>query len=123
LFGNFWGNPNYHRFLSGGSFWEENIYLGVFPILLFSILFWIMLRKNRAQQITKNIKILIFGMLGLLIFTILFSFGKFSPLFPFLYKNIPTFDLFQAPSRFLIVYVFSMSVLSGIGYDLWFYSK
>lgn len=123
LFGNFWGNPNYHRFLSGGSFWEENIYLGVFPILLFSILFWILIRKNRSHQITKYNKIFIFGMFGILIFAILFSFGKFSAIFPFLYKNIPTFDLFQAPSRFLIVYVFLMSILSGIGYDIWFYSK
>jgi hypothetical protein len=62
-------------------------------------------------------------MLGILVFAILFSLGKFFPLFPFLYKTIPTFDLFQAPSRFLIIYVFLMSILTGIGYDLWVNSK
>ena len=123
FFGNFWGNPNSHRFLSGGSFWEENIYIGVFPILLLSILFWVFLRKNRAQQIQKDKKIFILGMVGIIIFAILFSFGKFFPLFPFLYETIPTFDLFQAPSRFLIVYVFLMSILSGFGYELWVSSK
>jgi hypothetical protein len=119
LFGNFWGNPNSGRFLSGGNFWEENIYLGVFPIAILIILFWTYIRKNRKAQISKQSRIIIKIYFALVIFSVLFAFGRFFVLFPFLYEYIPFFSLFQAPSRFLIVYVLSMSILFGFGIDLW----
>jgi len=119
LFGNFWGNPNSGRFLSGGNFWEENIYLGVFPIAILIILFWTYIRKNRKAQISKQSRIIIKIYFALVIFSVLFAFGRFFVLFPFLYEYIPFFSLFQAPSRFLIVYVLSMSILFGFGFDLW----
>lgn len=119
LFGNFWGNPNYNRFLSGGSFWEENLYLGVIPVLLFGILIWFLVRKNRSYSLSKEFKIFVICSVGIIIFSLLFALGRFFPLFPFLYKFIPTFDLFQAPSRFLLVYIFLLNLLSAVGFDLW----
>ncbi|MDO9085812.1 MAG: hypothetical protein Q7U53_06360 [Anaerolineaceae bacterium] len=119
LFANFWGNPNYGRFSSGGNFWEENIYIGVFPITILIILFWVFIRKNRRAQISKKNRLVIVIFFSMAIFSILFAFGRFFPLFPFLYQFIPTFSLFQAPSRFLIVYVFSMCILLGFGIDIW----
>ncbi len=123
FFANFWGNPNTHRFLSGGSFWEENLYVGVLPILFTSILFWVLFRKNRAKYFPSTQKSFVYALIGLGLFAIFFSLGRFFVLFPFLYKYIPTFDLFQAPSRFLVVYVLLMSILAAYSYDLWSKSK
>lgn len=119
LFGNFWGNPNYGRFMSGGNFWEENIYAGVFPVITIIILIWTLVWKSRRNQISGHHKRIISFLFAILIFSILFSFGKFFPLFPFLYNSIPTFDLFQAPVRFLIIYFFAFSILFGYGLDIW----
>ncbi|MCK5346246.1 MAG: hypothetical protein KAR20_22705, partial [Candidatus Heimdallarchaeota archaeon] len=47
----------------------------------------------------------------------LFALGKNTPVFPYLYRNIPTFNLFQAPTRFSIWAEFSLVVLAGIGID------
>ncbi len=123
LFGNFWGNPNYGRFLSGGNFWEENLYAGVFPVVTIIILIWALFWKTRKNQIPISRKKVITFLFAILIFSILFSFGKFFPLFPFLYKNIPTFSLFQAPVRFLIIYFFAFSLLFGFGVEVWIFSK
>jgi hypothetical protein len=123
LFGNFWGNPNYGRFLSGGNFWEENLYAGVFPFVTLVILVWVLVWKTRKNQIPNNQKKGIALLFAILIFSLLFSFGKFFPLYPFLYKNIPTFSLFQAPVRFLIIYFFALSLLFGFGVDVWILSK
>jgi hypothetical protein len=123
LFGNFWGNPNTGRFLSGGNFWEENLYSGVFPVITMIILVWVLLWKTRRKQTSENQKKTIALFFALLVFSILFSLGKFFPLFPFLYQNIPTFDLFQAPVRFLIIYFFAFSILFGYGVDVWILSK
>ncbi|HSM25454.1 MAG TPA: alpha-(1-_3)-arabinofuranosyltransferase family protein, partial [Anaerolineaceae bacterium] len=123
LFGNFWGNPNYNRFLSGGSFWEENLYLGVFPILITSLILWFLLRRNRQSQISTKDKFFLFSLFILTFFSIIFSFGRFTPVYPFLYQYIPLFNLFQAPSRFLLTYTLLISILFSFGYDLWISSK
>ena len=123
LFGNFWGNPNYGRFLSGGNFWEENLYAGVFPVVTLIILIWVLFWKTRKRQIPDKQKKVIPFLFAILVFSLLFSFGKFFPLFPFLYKYIPTFSLFQAPVRFLIIYFFAFSLLFGFGVNVWILSK
>ena len=123
IFGNFWGNPNYSRFLSGGNFWEENMYLGVFSILFMTILAWSLFRKNRKDQIDQSHKPTLILFSVVLIFSILFSMGKHFPLFSFLYNYIPVFNLFQAPSRFLLIYYFVISIFVGFGIDLWISSK
>lgn len=123
LFGNFWGNPNYGRFMSGGNFWEENMYAGVFPVIVIVILVWVLLWKTRRDQISGKQKRIITLFFAILIFSVLFSLGKFFPLFPFLYKTIPTFNLFQGPVRFLIIYFFAFGILFGYAVDIWITSK
>jgi hypothetical protein len=48
-----------------------------------------------------------------------FALGQNTPIFPFLFNNIPTFDLFQAPVRWHVWTVFGLSVLAGIGTQSW----
>src|SRR6185436_12986939 len=48
-----------------------------------------------------------------------FALGVNTPIFPFLYRNIPTFNLFQGPVRWHLWTVFGLSILSGIGVTAW----
>ena len=49
LFGNFWGNPGVTRFFGGGSFWEDKLYIGVFPFLLTLILLVFIIGRRKSE--------------------------------------------------------------------------
>jgi hypothetical protein len=53
------------------------------------------------------------------IISFLFALGKNTPIFPFLYRYIPTFNMFQAPARFTIWAEFGLALLAGIGASNW----
>jgi len=58
--------------------------------------------------------------LGILIFSVfLIALGRNTPIFPWLYHHIPTFDMFQAPTRISILAVFALSILAAVGADSW----
>lgn len=98
----FFGIPMDNSYWGKGNFWSLCGYAGIIGGYLAAIsLIW---RKNKY----------IIPFLGLLIFSALFALGNYSPLFPFFYKYIPTFDFFRVPARFLFIYAFSVSILSGI---------
>jgi len=50
---------------------------------------------------------------------LVFALGKNSPIFPFLFQHVPSFDLFQAPTRWNLILVFSLSLLAAIGAENW----
>jgi uncharacterized membrane protein YfhO len=81
-----------------GNFWEDAIYIGIFPILL--ALFHIM--RGSSKPLT-----LIAG------FAFVLALGRNTPVFPFLYERVPTFDLFQAPTRWSFVVVFILTLMAG----------
>lgn len=99
----FFGNPANGTYWGKGNFWSLNGYVGVLPLLLALISLAI-----KPRRLT-----IIFFILG--VFALLFSFGKYSFIFPFFYKYVPQFDFFRAPARFLYVYAFSLAMLAGIG--------
>jgi hypothetical protein len=101
--GDYWGYANY---------WEDAIYIGVLPFFL-AILALTGLRKENKQR-----RLIVFLLVSLFI-SFLFAFGKNTPIFPFLYKYVPTFSLFNGPTRWSLLGVFSLSLLSGIGVDFW----
>lgn len=82
--------------------WE---YLGIIPILLSCLSLF------HFQQ--KRISCFFFGSGVLFLFL---SFGTNTPLFK-LYHSLPTGDWFRIPTRFLYLFTFSFSVLSGLGWD------
>ncbi len=103
IFPYFFGNPANGTYWGKGNFWSLNGYIGILPLLLTAIA--LLIKPKRLS--------IIFLILGL--FALLFSFGKYSFVFPFFFKYVPQFDSFRAPARFLYVYVFSFSILAGIG--------
>jgi hypothetical protein len=58
-------------------------------------------------------------MMGIIVVGYVLALGQYSPIFPFLYEHVPTFDLFQAPVRWHLWTVFGLSVLAGIGATWW----
>ena len=100
------GNPakgTYPDFIqsNGSVFWENSGYIGILALMAAaaSIYFW---KKNKYIRFY-----FIYAFISLLLMA-----GKHSPLL-FIYSFFP-FNLFRVPSRFLLTFVFSLSILSGL---------
>ncbi len=102
----FFGSPVDGTFWGKGNFWEVNGYIGTGSLIL--VLFAFLNKKNAYVKI----------FLILASFSIIFSLGSYSFIFPLFYKFVPLFNLFRAPARFIFFYTLSFSVLAGIGIDL-----
>lgn len=99
----FFGSPLNGTYWTKGNFWELNGYIGVLP-LIFALL---------TLFIKKNKYVFVFLIIGL--FAVFYAFGKYSYVFPYFFNYVPGFNNFRVPGRFLFIYVFSFSILSGIG--------
>jgi hypothetical protein len=49
---------------------------------------------------------------------LILSLGRYTPLYPFLYKHLPLFSSLRYPAKFLFIFVFCLSVAAGLGLDL-----
>jgi len=102
------GNPRAGDYWGYGNYWEDHLYLGSLPILLaIGALF-----SRRADRL-KWFLLAAGGVAFVL------ALGKNTPVFPWLFRSVPTFALFQAPTRWNLVLVFSLALLAGIGAEAW----
>jgi len=104
--GDYWGYANA---------WEDAVYVGLLPLLLAVGAALSSLRRKPARPQ----RTLIWFSLALFGVSLLLALGKFTPLYPWLYRNVPTFDMFQAPARWMLWGVFSLALLAGLGADGW----
>lgn len=108
---NFFGNPAFGNYWGYGNFWEDAIYVGLLPL---SLAAYAIVRKKRGDEKALG------WFLGVLIaISLVLALGQNTPIFAWLYQYVPTFALFQAPSRFSIWLVFAFGVLAAIGVDAW----
>ncbi len=115
---NLFGNPAHGNYwVTADNFWEDNIYTGVLSIV-FAFTAIGRLVKNRYKNSSTS-KIIALNSISVILLSAIFALGKFTPVFPFFYKYIPTFDMFQAPTRFNIWLVLSVSLLAGMGINTW----
>ena len=54
---------------------------------------------------------------GVIIVSLIISFGKYTPVYEFLYDYLPLFNRFRAPVMILMMVHFSLAVLAGIGFN------
>jgi hypothetical protein len=102
--GDYWGYGNY---------WEDAFYIGVLPLLMAVSA---TLRAGRlGPQLGKTRTFL----LAAAAIAFLLALGANTPVFPFLFRTVPFFDIFNAPTRFNLIATFSLALLGGIGAELW----
>lgn len=102
------GHPRDGSFWGYGNYWEDAIYLGVLPAVLAAAA----LLRRRGQPVRWFLA----TAAGL---ALVLALGKNTPLFPLLYEYVPSFALFQAPSRWNLLLVFSLALLAGYGAQGW----
>jgi hypothetical protein len=120
---NFFGTPVNGNYWGYGNYWEDSLYFGILPFIAFATA---LLRKGPVHvesfESKKNFvsqRRLKRFLIVCIIFSLLLALGKNTPVYPFLYKYVPTFDMFQAPTRFSIWSEFCFCLLAGIGIDHW----
>lgn len=121
------GNPARGQFYGYGNYWEDAVYVGVLPLLLalvlvastrYSILRRLILRAPALPNPHTYTPLVSFLTTSLLV-TLLLALGRNTPVFPFFYRHVPTFNLFQAPTRMMLGFVFALALLAGLGVDRW----
>lgn len=113
LFPDLFGNPAVGDYWGYGNYWEDAIYIGILPILFALGAIWRAIRKP-SNQVSIDRFLLVTS-----IITIIFALGKNTPIFTFLFDHVPTFNLFQAPSRWNLLLMFSLSLLAARGAEFW----
>ena len=109
---NLFGTPAAGNYAGYAAYWEDAIYIGLLPIML-------ALQAILSRSRTNSEQKLKWFLLLLAAVAFLLALGDNTPVFPWLYHYVPGFDMFQAPTRFSIWAVFSLSFLAGMGAESW----
>lgn len=115
LNGNLFGTPADGSYATAGAYFEDAAYIGLIPLLGAVAAVW----QWRAKRKDDPLAFTVIFWLGIAVIGFLFALGANTPIFPFLYEHVPTFDLFQAPVRWLLWTVMALCVLAGIGITWW----
>jgi hypothetical protein len=115
---NFFGNPGLGNYWGYANYWEDAIYLGILP-LFFAIYFLFQHEKNIEEKYWGKIKpVRRFAIISIGI-TFLLALGWNTPVFPWLFQNIPTFGIFNGPTRWMIIVEVCLILLAGFGAESW----
>jgi hypothetical protein len=118
LFPNFFGNPGLGNYWGYANFWEDAVYIGILPLVaVIATLFHLVKKEKQKKWDDKSISTVFFWVV--IVFGFVLALGWNTPIFPFLYKHVPTFEMFNGPSRFLIWVEFSLAALAGMGIENW----
>ncbi|MDD5369832.1 MAG: YfhO family protein [Anaerolineaceae bacterium] len=116
------GSPVSGDYWYAAYYWEDAIYIGLLPLLLAilgAMKIFRMRRDGEFRLLSKQYLPLVGFLLMLLPITLMLALGGNTPVFPALYQYIPTFNMFQAPTRWMIWFVFILALLAGIGVQVW----
>ncbi|MHB0987729.1 MAG: YfhO family protein [Bellilinea sp.] len=110
------GNPGYGDFYGYATYWEDAVYIGLIPfILALTTLPWLFRKKGQGDGLHN-----LAGFLWVITISgILLALGANTPIFPWLFHHIPTFEMFQAPARWMIWPTFALALLAGLAADRW----
>jgi len=139
----FFGSPGRGDYWGYATYWEDAGYMGVLPLLLaVGAVFGRRrgsrgigeqrnrgageqgsggVRKRGSKEAGKQE-----GETGLVRFwtiggaiALVLALGKNTPVFPFLFRHVPGFNLFQAPARWLAVTTVALAALAALGAQRW----
>ncbi len=115
---NVFGTPADATYILPRAYFEDAVYIGVIPLIaalaaaISRIARWRDPDRPTAYATT-------FFWLIVVVIGFVFALGVNTSIFPFLYHNVPTFNLFQAPVRWHLWTVVGLSMLAGIGVTVW----
>jgi len=107
------GNPSRGNYWGYANFWEDAIYIGIIPFI-FAILAIVTSLRGKGARFSLGRFLTLISVV-----TVFLALGKNTSVFPFLFANVPTFDLFHAPARWNLLLVFSLALLAAMGADQW----
>lgn len=124
------GTPAGREFFGYGMYLEDAVYSGVIALMLalasIGVWAWRSLRRLRVKAgpgETERLAVHAETPLGLAVCLIVagavLGLGANTPVFPWLYAHVPTFNMFQAPTRFMLWLVFGVALLAGWGATRW----
>ncbi|MCC7359240.1 MAG: hypothetical protein IT317_07180 [Anaerolineales bacterium] len=124
---NLFGSPATGNYQGYGNYWEDANYVGVLPLALALTLLvptvvragWRALRRVASAAPPEPGRGLPLFLGGVSVIAVVWGLGVNTPVFPWLYAHVPTFSLFQAPTRVLIWLTFALALLAGLGTDRW----
>jgi hypothetical protein len=110
----FFGSPGNGNYWGYAAHWEDALYMGVVPFLL------AVGAVARAHTSPSPVdRPLVRFWIASAVVALILALGKNTPVFPFLFHHVPGFDLFQAPTRWLVVATVALAALTGIGAHHW----
>jgi len=134
----FFGDPGQGDYWGYAAHWEDALYVGLLPLLL--AIGALLGRRREARGEKRNpghqktrLAVYVsrigsrifdrrptisFWVIGALV-SLLLALGRNTPAFPFLFRHVPGFDMFQAPARWLAVATVALSALAALGAQRW----
>jgi hypothetical protein len=109
----FFGNPVHGDYWGFANYWEDAVYIGLWPAGLACLAVWHKFHRKGIDGFPYGY------LLALLPLSLVLALGVNTPVFPFLYQSVPTFNLFQAPARIMIGFVFALCLLAAAGAEAW----
>jgi len=106
----FFGNPGRGTYWGYATYWEDAGYVGVLPLLL--AVEAVLSRKRRRDR-SRGGMTCFWAVCA--VGSLILALGKNTPVFPFLFHHVPSFDLFQAPARWLAVTTIALAALAALG--------
>ncbi|NPA27204.1 MAG: YfhO family protein, partial [Chloroflexi bacterium] len=115
LWPNLFGSPVTGDYWGYATYWEDALYIGLLPFFLaLSTLRWVR-RRGPTPWATSAVRWAwaTWALIALL------ALGKHTPVYPWLYAHVPTFDWFQAPARWHLIGTVLLALLAGLGAEGW----
>lgn len=112
LLPNLFGSPASGDYWGYAAYWEDAVYIGLLPVFL--AFFALVKRGKKSTE-----KRLVWFMGVTIVISFVLAMGDNAQIFPWLYHFVPSFNMFQAPTRFSIWAVFGLALLAGMGVSHW----
>ncbi len=115
----FFGSPATGSYWGYGAYWEDAVYVGLLPLMLAarSVGEWVRTRRGRGEM-GAPLRAVPFYAAALPVVFVL-ALGWNTPVFVWLFEHVPTFNLFNGPARWMVLAVFALCVLGGVGAEGW----